>query len=83
MILHIRSVFANLCDSLNYIRMVSTHTMDYIDTVTSGILSPHILLALELQKMLHRYQAPYHIHYTYLSPQMIPCIFTDIYAHMF
>ena len=39
LILHIRSVFANLHDSLNYIRMVSTHTMDYIDAATSGTLS--------------------------------------------
>ena len=31
LILHIRSVFANLHDSLNYIGMVSTHTMDNID----------------------------------------------------
>ena len=46
MILHIRSVFANLHDSLNYIQTVSTHTMKYIDAATSGILSPH------LQRML-------------------------------
>ena len=52
MILHIRSVFANLCDSLNYIQMVSTHTMDYIDTATSGTLSPHVLPVLDLQRML-------------------------------
>ena len=52
MILHIRSVFANLCDSLNYIRMVSTHTMEYIDAVTSGTLSPHVLPVIDLQKML-------------------------------
>ena len=26
--------------------------MDYIDTATSGILSPHILPAMDLQKML-------------------------------
>ena len=42
LLLHIRSVFANLCDSLNYIQMVSTHTMDYIDTATSGTLSLHL-----------------------------------------
>ena len=53
LILHIRSVFANLCDSLDYIRMVSTHTMDYIDATTSGTLSPHILPVVDLQKMLH------------------------------
>ena len=52
LILHIRSVFAKLCDSLNYIQMVSTHTMDYIDAATSGILSPHILPTMDLQKML-------------------------------
>ena len=52
LILHIRSVFANLCDSLDYIRMVSVHTMDYIDAATSGMLSPHILPIMDLQKML-------------------------------
>ena len=52
LILHIRSVFANLCDSVNYIRMVSTHTMDYINTATSGTLSPPILPVVDLQRML-------------------------------
>ena len=52
LILHIRSVFANLCNSLNYIRMVSTHNMDYIDAATSETLSPHILQVMDLQKML-------------------------------
>ena len=51
MILHIRSVFANLCDSLNYIQIVSTHTMEYIDAATSGTLSPHVLPVIDLQKM--------------------------------
>ena len=52
LIFHIRSVFANLCDSLNYVWMVSTHTMDYINTATSGTLSPHILPVMDLQRML-------------------------------
>ena len=52
MILHIRSVFGNLCDSLNYIQTVSTHTMEYIDAATSGTLSPHVLPIIDLQKML-------------------------------
>ena len=52
MILHIRSVFANLCDSLNYIQTVSTYTMEYINTATSGTLSPHVLPIIDLQKML-------------------------------
>ena len=45
-------MFANLHDSLNYIRMVSAHTMDYIDAATSGTLSPHVLPVVDLQKML-------------------------------
>ena len=52
LILHVRSVFANRCDSLNYIEMVSTHTMDYIKTATSGTLSPHVLPVMDLQRML-------------------------------
>ena len=52
LILHIRSVFGNLCVSLSYIRMVSTHTMDYVNAATSGTLSPHILPVMDLQKML-------------------------------
>ena len=52
MILHIRSVFANLRDTLNYIQMVSTHTMDYINAATSGTLSSHVLPVIDLQRML-------------------------------
>ena len=32
--------------------MVSTHTKDYIDAVTSGTLSPHVLPVVDLQRML-------------------------------
>ena len=51
MILHITSVFANLQDSLHYLQTVSTHTMAYINATTSGILSPHVLPIMDLQKM--------------------------------
>ena len=52
MILHIRSEFANLCDSIQYLRSLSTHTKDYINAATSRILSPHVLPVADLQKML-------------------------------
>ena len=52
MILHIRSVFANLRDSLHYLQTVSTHAMEYIDAAISGTLSPHVLSVADLQKML-------------------------------
>ena len=52
LILYIRSVLANLQDSLSYIRTVSTHTMDYIDAATTGTLSLYILPIMDLQRML-------------------------------
>ena len=52
LILRIRSVFANLCDSLNYIQMVSAHAMDCINAATSGTVSSHILPVMDLQRML-------------------------------
>ena len=52
MILHIRSVFANLQDTMQYLCTISTHTMDYIDVATSRILSPHVLPVADLHKMI-------------------------------
>ena len=52
LILHIRSVLANLWDSLSYIRTVLMHTVDYIDAATTGTLSPHILPITDLRRML-------------------------------
>ena len=52
LILHIRSVLANLWDSLSYIKTFSMHTMDYIDAATNGTLSPHILPIADLKQML-------------------------------
>ena len=51
-ILYIRSVLANLQDSLSYIIKVSSHTMDYTDPATTGTLSTHILPMMDLKKML-------------------------------
>ena len=61
-ILHVRSVFAN---SLNNIRMVSTHTMEYIDATTSGTLLPHVQPVIDLQKMLQHIADTLPLHYTY------------------
>ena len=63
LLLHIRSVFANPHDSLNYIQTVSAHTMDYINAATSGTLSPHILPVMDLQKIL--------LHISDTSPPML------------
>ena len=95
LILHIRSVLAKLHDSLSYIRIVSTHTMDYIDAATSGTLSPHILSTMDLQRMLIHIEEtlPSMLHlpvssddtlHVYRSLHIyITYIFIDIYRHMF
>ena len=62
-ILHTQSILANFWDSLYYIREVTIHTMDYIDAVTTGVLSPHVLPIEDLREMLS------HIEET-LSPTM-------------
>ena len=49
-VLHICSILANLKDSLYYVRQVAMHAMDYTDAATTGILSPHVLPAEDLQK---------------------------------
>ena len=37
---------------MQYLHTISTHTMDYINAATSGILSPHVLPVADLCKML-------------------------------
>ena len=49
---HLRSVLANLWDSLSHIRTVSMHTMDYVNASTTGTLSPHMLPIADLKEML-------------------------------
>ena len=52
LVLHIRSVLANLQDSLSYIKSVLMHIMYYIDAATTGTLSPHFLPIADFKQML-------------------------------
>ena len=62
---YIRSVLANLQDSLPYIIMVSTHNMGYIDAATTGTLSPHVLPIMDHKKMLSNIEEtlPFTLHF--------------------
>ena len=51
-LLHICSILANLRDSLYYMRQIAMHAMDYIDSATTGILSPHALPVEDLREIL-------------------------------
>ena len=52
LVLHIRSILANLWNSLHYMREIALYTKDYIDAATTGILLPHILPVQDLRKIL-------------------------------
>ena len=52
LMLHIKSVLANLQDSLSYIRTIPMHTMDYVDAAMTRTLLPHVLPIMDLKKML-------------------------------
>ena len=83
MILHIWSVFANLCDSLTYIQTVSTHTMDYINAATLGTLPPHVLPVLYLQRMLQHIAdtLPPMLHQS-ISPEDILHFYRYLHTHV-
>ena len=84
LILHIRSVLANLCDSLSYIRKVSTHTMDYVDVVTTGTASPHVLPIMDHKRMLLHIEKtlPPMLHLPVLSEDTLH-IFYNIFTSTF
>ena len=51
-LLHIHSILTNPRDFLYYMRQIAMHAMDYIDTATTGILSPQVLPVEDLREML-------------------------------
>ena len=83
LILHIRSVFANPCDSLNYTQMFSTHTMDYINAATPGTPSPHVLPVIDLQGMLQHIAVtlPPTLHLP-ISPEDTPHFYRYLHTHV-
>ena len=81
-VLYIRSVFANLQDSLSYIRMVSIHTMDYIDAATTGTLSPHILPIMDLKKMLSHVEETPHLALQLCMPRIQLVSLPDVHYRL-
>ena len=51
-LLHVHSILANLRDSFYYMRQIAMHVMNYMDTTTTSILSPHVFPVEDLQEML-------------------------------
>ena len=51
------TIFSYLRDCLTYMKQVATHTMDYMDTATTNILSPDICPVKELKCMLRHIES--------------------------
>ena len=83
LVLHIRSVLANLCDSLSYIRTVSMHIMNYIDAATTGTLSPPILPITDLKQMLSHIEEtlPPTMHLPVSSVDTLHFLLIPLYPH--
>ena len=56
-VLHLRAMLANLRDCLHFIKQLANHILEYIDTATTGTLTPHLIPVPDLQQMLHRIES--------------------------
>ena len=83
LVLHIRSVLANLHDSLSYIKSVSMHIMDYINAATTGTLSSHILPLQTSNRCYPTLKSLYLPSYIYQYHLRIHYTFINTCAHMF
>ena len=52
MYIYMHTIIAYLRDSLTYMRQAAIHTMDYVDSPTTNVLSPDILPVEDLIHML-------------------------------
>ena len=53
-VLHLRAMLANLRDCLHYMKQLANHVLEYIDTATTGTLTPHLIPVPDLQHMLNK-----------------------------
>ena len=70
------TTLAYLRDPLTYMRQVAIHTMDYVDTATTNILSPDILPVEDMKSMLSHIESepPSTLHppISYDTPSFLP-----------
>ena len=53
-VLHLRAMVANLRDCLHFMEQLANHILEYIDTATTGTLTPHLIPVPDLQQMLYQ-----------------------------
>ena len=56
-VLHLRAMLANLRDCLHFMKQLANHILEYIDTATTGTLTPYLIPVPNLQKMLYQIES--------------------------
>ena len=56
-VLHLRAMLTNLRDCLHFMKQLANHVLEYIDTATTGTLTPHLIPVPDLQQMLHQIES--------------------------
>ena len=56
-VLHLRAMLTNLRDCLHFMKQLANHVLEYIDTATTGTLTPHLIPVPDLQQMLYQIES--------------------------
>ena len=56
-VLHLRAMLTNLRDCLHFMKQLANHMLEYIDTATTGTLTPHLIPVPDLQQMLYQIES--------------------------
>ena len=56
-VLHLRAMLTNLRDCLHFMKQLANHILEYIDTATTGTLTPHLIPVPDLQQMLYQIES--------------------------
>ena len=56
-VLHLRAMLTNLRDCLHFMKQLANHILEYIDTATTGTLTPHLIPVPDLHQMLYQIES--------------------------
>ena len=56
-VLYLRAMLANLRDCFHFMKQLANHILGYIDTATTGTLTPHLIPMPDLQQMLYQIES--------------------------
>ena len=76
MSIYMHTILTYLRDSLTYMRYIAIHMMDYVETATTNVLSPNILLVEDLGNMLRHIESE-------LPSMMDPRFSSDNTLHLY